>query len=319
MLFNIYHENILGVRGVLVAVSENFVTKITEAYLRGQTEIRDNGEVFRFGTECFHIYQIPSEVQGTTKKIREFFNTYANQAYSGNYFEEVFSDHCEDVTQVFLQGREWGDLKEDLYNLYYDSKGKTKHLVIAVSKKQIEKFLIDWERGQDPIHIDGRSLDIGAQKNLRIFDIKLQYLKKTRGELKLDIRKSLRNLYRGDITIQLLEDFGNDVSSDFNIQPFGVSSNSLPKNNEGQYHWNIIHPVIAKYSKPRYEAHHFADAVEAAYKELNDVIKKEYLAVKQIELDGPKLMRTVFSSSHDNDPVFKIASHLMNIWDRRIK
>lgn len=59
--------------------------------------------------------------------------------------------------------------------------------------------------------------------------------------------------------------------------------------------WNDIHPLIANVAKSRYETKHFADAVEAALKEINKVIKDHVKQLTNQELDGATLMNTAFS------------------------
>jgi uncharacterized protein (TIGR02391 family) len=68
--------------------------------------------------------------------------------------------------------------------------------------------------------------------------------------------------------------------------------------------WELIHLNIRKVSKSRYETEHYGDAVEAAFKEINDIIKKAYKEISGKEEDGDKLMRNVFSA---NNPVFFLA------------
>jgi uncharacterized protein (TIGR02391 family) len=60
-------------------------------------------------------------------------------------------------------------------------------------------------------------------------------------------------------------------------------------------YWDDIHPVISSVAKSRYEAQHYADSVEAAFKELNAVIKKHVLQKTGQDLDGSSLMNTAFS------------------------
>jgi hypothetical protein len=38
--------------------------------------------------------------------------------------------------------------------------------------------------------------------------------------------------------------------------------------------WDDLHPTVVKVARPRYEAGHFADAVESVFKELNNYIKE---------------------------------------------
>ena len=59
--------------------------------------------------------------------------------------------------------------------------------------------------------------------------------------------------------------------------------------------WDLLHPKIVKVSKSRFETNHFADSVEAAFKEVNNIVK---VIVKQRivkEYDGADLMYKAFS------------------------
>lgn len=55
--------------------------------------------------------------------------------------------------------------------------------------------------------------------------------------------------------------------------------------------WALLHPRITGLAKSRFAAGHYADAVEATFKELNARVKKIYSASEGIELDGADLMR----------------------------
>lgn len=70
--------------------------------------------------------------------------------------------------------------------------------------------------------------------------------------------------------------------------------------------WDQIHKVISQVSKSRFETNHYADAVEAAFKEINDVIKKAYHLKVGKEEDGDVLMRRSFSV---NAPVFLLSDN----------
>jgi uncharacterized protein (TIGR02391 family) len=69
-------------------------------------------------------------------------------------------------------------------------------------------------------------------------------------------------------------------------------------------YWKILHPVVSKVAKSRFDAGHYADAVEAALKELNNIVRavvKKKKAGK--ELDGSDLMNFAFSVK---SPVIKL-------------
>lgn len=73
---------------------------------------------------------------------------------------------------------------------------------------------------------------------------------------------------------------------------------------ESEKFWDYIHPLIRGICKSKFDHGYYADAVETALKEVNDIIKKRYKSESGKELDGAILMNTVFSV---NNPVYKFA------------
>lgn len=59
--------------------------------------------------------------------------------------------------------------------------------------------------------------------------------------------------------------------------------------------WILLHPEVVRLAKPRFNAGHYADAVEAVFKELNSQVKQVYLNATGEELDGVQLMRKAFA------------------------
>ena len=68
--------------------------------------------------------------------------------------------------------------------------------------------------------------------------------------------------------------------------------------------WSRLHPSVVKVAKPRFDAGHYADAVEAAFKDLNSTIKVFMKSATGGEFDGADLMQRVFSP---NAPVARLA------------
>ena len=60
--------------------------------------------------------------------------------------------------------------------------------------------------------------------------------------------------------------------------------------------WPAVHPAVRSVAESRYVAGHLADAVEAALKEVNSRVKKEYKKRSGTELDGKSLMTKAFSA-----------------------
>jgi uncharacterized protein (TIGR02391 family) len=59
--------------------------------------------------------------------------------------------------------------------------------------------------------------------------------------------------------------------------------------------WTLLHKKVAEFAKPRFVAGHYADAVEAAFKELNSTVQTLYKARTGDEYDGVNLMRKAFT------------------------
>jgi uncharacterized protein (TIGR02391 family) len=67
--------------------------------------------------------------------------------------------------------------------------------------------------------------------------------------------------------------------------------------------WALIHPEIIAVAKTRFDTGHYADCAEAAFKQINSVVKDFVKAATGKELDGASLMKTAFSV---NSPVIEI-------------
>jgi uncharacterized protein (TIGR02391 family) len=68
--------------------------------------------------------------------------------------------------------------------------------------------------------------------------------------------------------------------------------------------WSRLHPSVGQVAKDRFNASHYADAVEAAFKELNSKIKAYMKRATDKEFDGADLMQRAFSP---NAPVIRLA------------
>lgn len=67
--------------------------------------------------------------------------------------------------------------------------------------------------------------------------------------------------------------------------------------------WDFINPHIYKVSHSRFTSGHYADAVEAAMKQVNVRVKEIYKKKKALDADGATLMNTVFSV---NNPIITL-------------
>lgn len=68
-----------------------------------------------------------------------------------------------------------------------------------------------------------------------------------------------------------------------------------PDSTPQDFFWKILHPVVLNVAKTRFEAGHYADAVEAALKEVNEIVREIVKAETGKELDGSDLMNAALS------------------------
>jgi len=68
-----------------------------------------------------------------------------------------------------------------------------------------------------------------------------------------------------------------------------------PSSREQSVPWDLIHPIVVKIARPRFESGHFADSVEAALKEVNDIVRQIVREQTGEELDGADLMNRALS------------------------
>jgi uncharacterized protein (TIGR02391 family) len=68
--------------------------------------------------------------------------------------------------------------------------------------------------------------------------------------------------------------------------------------------WSRLHPSVVRASKSRFKTSHYADAVEAAFKDLNSKIKEHVRKATGQEFDGADLMNRAFSLG---SPVVRLA------------
>lgn len=77
--------------------------------------------------------------------------------------------------------------------------------------------------------------------------------------------------------------------------PSVVASSLEKPSNQMDQVWALLHPTVVTLAKPRFDASHYADAVESVLKELNSVVKLIHKEATNEELDGATLMRKAFS------------------------
>lgn len=65
--------------------------------------------------------------------------------------------------------------------------------------------------------------------------------------------------------------------------------------------WQSIHEAVRQVAHSRFETGHYADAVEAAFKEINKIVKHAYKQLMGKEKDGDALMREAFTCTPNNN------------------
>jgi len=94
--------------------------------------------------------------------------------------------------------------------------------------------------------------------------------------------------YRGFL-LALLEEVKDNSQDLFTAKP------SRQVQEKPAEFWSIIHPVIIKISRKRFEDSHFADAAESAFKEVNNRVKDHVKNLTGREVHGSSLMTHAFS------------------------
>lgn len=84
----------------------------------------------------------------------------------------------------------------------------------------------------------------------------------------------------------------------------GIPISLLWSENRARNVWEVLHPGISDVARERFESGHYADAVEAALKEVNQAVKAVVKERTGQEYDGANLMNRAFSP---NNPVLTLA------------
>jgi uncharacterized protein (TIGR02391 family) len=145
------------------------------------------------------------------------------------------------------------------------------------------------------------------------FDSTIDYIKKTYGSFSPHINNFVgqQQIQFGNPTEQYKENIrAKDLAHGIKILISLIDQLELDmelelptnttRSNSDDFFWSLLHPKVISAAKTRFEAKHYADAVEAALKEFN-VAGKEIVKRKTgQELDGAPLMLRAFSP---NPPV----------------
>jgi hypothetical protein len=96
-------------------VDEDYVRRITEAYLWGKETVIIKGAPVIVGKVDLQIYEV-KKIEGASGIIFDSISkvSAAKEQFSKEYFERNFTN----VTDKFLRGMSYGDLIEDYFNLH---------------------------------------------------------------------------------------------------------------------------------------------------------------------------------------------------------
>lgn len=190
------------------------------------------------------------------------------------------------------------------YNVYLNAGGLGKSLTM-ISEEDLKVIVDAYDEGKPSCVINGNKVSFKDLRKISIYNFE--------GSEADLIRYKYQNPPNNPFGIssywtpQKFNDLGKDVTRDFiGNNSFGWRKGLVLINNSTeltQTFWNLIHNDIRDIAKPRFDSHHYADSVEAAFKHLNDVIKMSYKGKTNNELDGRDLMAQAFS---DNANAFKL-------------
>lgn len=88
------------------------------------------------------------------------------------------------------------------------------------------------------------------------------------------------------------------------IDEYWVNHDPRAQDGSAELPWPLVHSRVRDLARARFEAGHLADAVEAAFKEINTQVKQVVLARGDGEHDGANLMNKAFSPKN---PVIVLA------------
>jgi uncharacterized protein (TIGR02391 family) len=172
-------------------------------------------------------------------------------------------------------------------------KGKNKYATV-INEEQLNEFVKAVNFNAESVLVNGIRLYTKKPDYVKIFKIKSEWLAKTDDEIKDLLRKDAKMLFDGRLNVRILRKHGQEVTGQY------INSGLIEFDNQ---RGSIIHNSIQQVSKEKFEDGYFSDAVLSAFKEINDIIKKDYYKIVDKEEDGTSLMRKAFAHQQ---PIFKL-------------
>jgi uncharacterized protein (TIGR02391 family) len=174
------------------------------------------------------------------------------------------------------------------------NKGENKY-ALAISEEQVNVFANAVNSQIEYVLVNGIKFKTQDPELVKVFKIKERYASNSADEIKELMRVDAMTTFRGKISIRILRKFSEEVTDKYITSQAADTAYDF---------WINIHQSIRTVCQSKFEDRHYADSVESAFKEVNDIVKKEYRTISGKELDGANLMRTVFSPK---DPIFRLA------------
>lgn len=201
-------------------VDKPFVEKIVNAYLCGLDKVIVSGREIQISETNLQIYSIQKDFEGSSEELERFFTQQSQKLFRVPISEKVLKEYGKNVTDSFLQGRGFGDLKEDVYNVYINAGGE-RIVRTVVEKNELLAFIEEWRKGLPNGFLSGKVVPFENLVAMAIYDIAITNRQENNGETKKYLNEQVRLFYQGKWTTSALEDFGKDVTSTFNIGPYG--------------------------------------------------------------------------------------------------
>lgn len=102
--------------------------------------------------------------------------------------------------------------------------------------------------------------------------------------------------WENKLKIELEKKIFEDALDKMNVEyEKRITKSNKQRSDISNIFWDLLHPKIVEVSKSRFEAKHFADSVEAAFKEINSIVKVIVKEETGQEYDGVDLMNKAFS------------------------
>ena len=155
---------------------------------------------------------------------------------------------------------------------------------------------------------DDGEWDYKLNKVVHVFETDLKEL------AEMDIDTGFKNTYQGELTVErLLSEFSDFEGLVSSTSPLGKEETRFligyqyldnhigwlrrvfaPEVRPKEYFWDDIHKSIRAVSRERYQNRQYADAVEAAFKEVIRRVKDYVNAKTGLNLDGDRVMNRAF-------------------------